>query len=311
MNWESLVHQPFYSKFLAAEQCSSQFVFREYLEITMTVLTVQQPTPSRESIFVPTRTAETLTQRDLLDLAQGRILALRIPNYYPHWLCQELCQRLLQLPEFSRYLRAQNVGVQRTGMTFFETKGDPTLLDRYYQEAKRLSATIRSTCFPYLCPVDKLRVELEEAWSAGARLENLHGRPMLVGIVRMFEDSFELPPHQDVLARDLTDGPGVSLLFSQLSANIYLQEAQVGGELEIWGIKPSYEEFQQLSSDDLHFDREKLPPPAVLYRPRRGDLVLFDSGRVHAVRPSQQGPRVSMSCFIGYRGRERPLTYWS
>jgi len=281
------------------------------LEIFMTLLTVQQQTLSRQSVAVPTRTAEALTQADLLDLVQGRILALRIPNYYPQWLCQELCQRLLQLPEFSRYLRAQNVGVQRTGMTFFETKGDPALLNRYYQEAKRLSATIRSTCFPYLCPIDKLRVELEEAWSAGAHLENLHGRPMLVGIARMFEDSFELPPHQDVLARDLMDNLGVGLLFSQLSANIYLQEARIGGELEIWGLKPSYEEFLQLSCDDLHFDREKLPPAAVLYKPQTGDLVLFDSGRVHAVRPSQQGPRVSMSCFIGYRGLEQPLTYWS
>jgi hypothetical protein len=277
----------------------------------MTLVTVQPPVAQLQATAASTRTASQLTQGDLIDLVQGRILALRIPNYYPQWLCQELCQRLLQLPEFSRYLRAQDVGVQRTGMTFFETKGDPALLDRYYQEAQRLSQTVRSTCFPYLCPIDKLRVELEEAWSAGAHLENIHGRPMLVGIARMFEDSFELPPHQDVLARDISDNPTAGVLLSQLSANLYLQEARYGGELEVWGLKPSYAEFIELSCDDLHFDRRKLPSPKVVYKPQTGDLVLFDSGRVHAVRPSQQGPRVSMSCFIGYRGLERPLTYWS
>ena len=277
----------------------------------MALLTVQKELAQTGIASMPMRTAETLTQGDLTDLVQGNITALRITGYYPQWLCEELCQNLLQLPEFARYLRAQNVGVQRTGMTFFETKGDPVLLDRYYQEAQRMISTIRNACFPYLSPMDKLRVELEEVWSAGAHLENVHRRQMMVGIARMFEDNFELPPHQDVLSRDISDSPAAGLLLAQLSANVYLQEAKFGGELEVWGIKPSYAEFLELSCDDLHFDREKLPQPQVQYKPKAGDLVLFDSGRVHAVRPSRQGPRVSMSCFVGYRGQDRPLTYWS
>lgn len=260
---------------------------------------------------MPVKTTNMITQQDLIDLAEGRFIALRVAKYYPKWLCGELCEKLLQLPEFARYLRAQNVGVQRTGMTFFETKGNPMLLDRYYTEAQRLCANIRKTCFPYLSPIDRLRVELEEVWPTGARLENVHGQQMMVGITRMFEDSFELPPHQDVLARDIVDCPSAGLLLAQLSANIYLQEAEFGGELEVWDLKPSYAEFLALSCDELHFDRSKLPPSAVLYKPCAGDLVLFDSGRVHAVRSSQQGPRVSMSCFVGYRGLTRPLSYWS
>ena len=264
---------------------------------------------SVETIAV--KTARTLTRQDLVDLARGRFIALRIANYYPKWLCENLCKKLLELPEFARYLRAQNVGVQRTGMTFFETKGDPVLLAHYYAEAQRLCATIRKTCFPYISPIDKLRVELEELWPAGAQLENVHGRQMMVGIARMFEDSFELPPHQDVLARDLVDSPNAGSLLSQFSANIYLQEAKLGGELEVWGLKPSNAEFLTLCYDEIHLDRSKLPEPKVFYQPCAGDLVFFDSGRVHAVRPSKQGPRVSMSCFVGYRGQDKPLTYWS
>jgi hypothetical protein len=257
------------------------------------------------------RTATTLNRQDLVDLVQGRFIALRITNYYPKWLCAELCGRLLQLPEFARYLRAQNVGVQRTGITFFETKGDSALLDRYYAQAQNMCATIRRVCFPYLAPIDKLRLELEEVWTNGAQLENIHEQTMMVGIVRMFEDCFELPPHQDVLVRDITDSPSTALLLSQLSANVYLQEARSGGELEVWGIKPSYSEFLELSCDEIHFDRNRLPRSEVLYKPCTGDLVLFDSGRVHAVHPSIHGPRVSMSCFVGYRGENIPLTYWS
>jgi len=277
----------------------------------MGLTTVQKDVAQANFETMRVKTATTLTRQDFIDLAQGRFIALRITDYYPKWLCEKLCKKLLKLPEFARYLRAQEVGVQRTGMTFFETKGDPILLEHYYASAQRMCATIRKTCFPYISPVDKLRVELEELWSAGARLENIHGRQMTVGIVRMFEDSFELPPHQDVLARDAMESPNAGLLLSQFSANIYLQEAKFGGELEVWGLKPSYAEFLKLCYDGLHFDRSKLPPSEVFYKPCTGDLVLFDSGRVHGVRSSNQGPRVSMSCFVGYRGQDKPLTYWS
>jgi 2OG-Fe(II) oxygenase superfamily len=279
--------------------------------MTMVLSIERAYTPQSVLATSPVKVATSLCQQDLLDLVEGKYIALRIRNYYPKWLCEELCTRLLELPEFARYLRAQNVGVQRTGITFFETKGDRDLLNHYYAQAQRMCATIRNACFPYLSPIDKLRLELEEVWNAGARLENIHEQTMMVGIVRMFEDCFELPPHQDVLVRDIADSPSTALLLSQLSANVYLREAGLGGELEVWGIKPSYAEFLNLSCDDLHFDRNKLPDSKVLYKPCAGDLVLFDSGRVHAVRPAMQGPRVSMSCFVGYRGRNLPLTYWS
>jgi 2OG-Fe(II) oxygenase superfamily len=255
--------------------------------------------------------ADAISQQDILNLVNGEFICLHVPNYYPKWLCSQLSSNLLKLPEFSRYVRAKDVGVQRTGMTFFETKGDSNLLDQYYAEAKNMISAIRSSCFPYLSPMDKLRLELEEVWSMGAHLENIHEKTMMVGIVRMFEESFELPPHQDILARDIDEGLNRRPLHNQLSANVYLQCANYGGELKVWREKPSNSEFLKLSSDGLHLDADKMPLPEVCIKPTRGDLILFDSGRVHAVQPSVDGTRVSMSCFIGYRGQKRPLTYWS
>ena len=54
-----------------------------------------------------------------------------------------------------------------------------------------------------------------------------------------------------------------------------------------------------------------LPPPDAVVAPRVGDLILFNSNRIHAVRACRGGPRVTVSCFIGYRGEGRPLGYWS
>lgn len=42
-----------------------------------------------------------------------------------------------------------------------------------------------------------------------------------------------------------------------------------------------------------------------------GDLVLFNSRRMHAVTPGSDKPRLSLSCFVGYRGVASPLTFWS
>jgi 2OG-Fe(II) oxygenase superfamily len=255
--------------------------------------------------------ADAISPQDILDLIRGEFICLRIPNYYPEWLCSQLSSNLLKLPEFSRYVRAKDVGVQRTGITFFETKGDINLLNQYYAEARNMISAIRGSCFPYLSPIDKLRLELEETWSMGAHLENIHEQTMMVGIVRMFEECFELPPHQDILARDLDEGLNPRPLHNQLSANIYLQCANYGGELKVWKEKPNNSEFLKLSSDGLHLDPDKMPQPEVCIKPTKGDLILFDSGRVHAVQPSVDGTRVSMSCFIGYRGEKMPLTYWS
>ncbi|GET39930.1 2OG-Fe(II) oxygenase [Microseira wollei] len=269
---------------------------------------------------ISVRTAKTLVLSDIVDLLEGRLIALRIANYYPQEEVERASKQLLKHTAFERYLRAPDIGVQRTGITFFETNGSWERLERYYEEAYPSIKSLRQTFFPYLSPIDKLRVELEDIWLAGTYIENIHGRRMLVGIGRVFEDGFELPPHQDVLLRDILDAPlppthSLDKLIVQCSANIYLRPADIGGELEIWDEKPSSGQQKAIRDQKYKYegivDRRNLPPAAAVIKPSAGDLILFDAGRIHAVRPSKGGPRLSMSMFIGYRGQDKPLTYWS
>lgn len=268
----------------------------------------------------PIKTALSLTHGDFLDLAQGKYLALHIPNYYPQPESKLISQALIQQQTLERYLRAPDIGVQRTGITFFETNGSIEILERYYEQALLLIQHLRQVCFPYLSPIDKLRLDLSDMWLASAGIENIHNRTMLAGIGRVFEDGFELPPHQDILSRDILDGalPPTHVyedLITQLSTNIYLQIPETGGELEIWESKPSVSEQQEIRDADYKYegiiDRANLPPATITIKPEAGDLILFDSGRIHAVCSSTGGPRVSMSMFIGYRGKDKPLSYWS
>jgi CRP-like cAMP-binding protein len=258
------------------------------------------------------RHAYSLEYDDLLDLFEGRILAIRIPTWYPRWLCEKIARRLLRHPGFARYLMAQDVGVQRIGMTLFEAESDARGLDAYYASAQDTMWSIRRHCFPFLTPIERLRLELDELWPSGAMIESLHGRKMLCGVARMFEDSHSLPPHQDVLARDVPDSRRAAAMKSQLAINCYIRAPREGGDLELWDIDPNTEEYERLRDGRYDFlDRAKLPPSAGKIRPDSGELLLMRSDRVHAVHPSVGGPRMAMSCFIGFYGRDRALSLWS
>jgi hypothetical protein len=265
------------------------------------------------------KTAEHLNIDDLLNLLKGEILVLRIPNYYPLEEAEAISKKIVLQESLQRYHRAPDVGVKRTGVTFFETNGSFEMLERYYEEAPFLIAQLRQVCFPYLSPIDKLKLELTDIWLAGAYIENVHNRRMLAGIARAFEHGFELPPHQDILSRDILDSPLTARnlfqnLTTQLSSNIYLRTPEIGGELELWDLKPSWSQQQSIRDQEYKYegiiDRNNLPPAKIVIKPAVGELMLFDSGCIHAVCASS-GSRVSMSMFIGYRGQDKPLTYWS
>lgn len=265
-----------------------------------------------QSTGLPIRVASELRFDDLADLLAGRILALRIPQYVNRRLADQLCRRLLRHPGFARYLVAPDFGPQRIGMTLFEAENKPELLERYYREALTTSASVRKVCAPMLAPIDRLRLEIEEIWPTGLQIAQFHGKKMLAGIARMFEDNQPLEPHQDVVGRDLPDVAAAQTITAQFTANVYLRLSKAGGEIELWQLQPSQAEAQQLYTGvvDL-FDRTKLPPPTAVIRPTHGELTLWLSDRVHAVRASMGGPRVSASCFVGYRNAELPLLMWS
>jgi len=81
-----------------------------------------------------------------------------------------------------------------------------------------------------------------------------------------------------------------------------------GGELEIWNLIPNEKQMAEPYIGDCDFlDAAKLPPSAVLIRPGVDELVLMLSNRIQAVRASSDGPRASMSCFVGSTGEAERL----
>ena len=251
----------------------------------------------------------------LKKLISGQILAVRIAGYCLPSVTAVLAERLLNHPEFGFYRNAAQIG--RVPQAFFESNGNRILREAYFDEALLRILDLRETFKPYLSPIDRLRLELDEAWPFGGNLLRLERGPMFVGLARVFGEGSEAYPHDDILLRDIPESLVASQITLQFGANIYLSLPSMGGELDIWNFVLTPEEYdrRRLIGEDgqrsYGLDRALIGPPATTIRPAIGELVLFCANRVHAVRPSYGGNRVTLSCFVGYSNDSSPLVSWS
>lgn len=190
-------------------------------------------------------------------------------------------------------------------------------VDRYYVEALDTSRLFRAV--DLLGPLDKLRLELDEAHPFGCVLgrDETTRSPRAAGLVRIMQRSSSRGlVHMD-------DVDVVSPDRGVFSANVYLQNAASGGELEIWPVTLSSEKdlmdnaaavgLLTSSSGDPLAQRalrdSVLPNPPVVIAPQPGDLVLLSVQRPHAVKGPIHGarPRVSVQTFVTHRGVNMPL----
>jgi predicted 2-oxoglutarate/Fe(II)-dependent dioxygenase YbiX len=66
-----------------------------------------------------------------------------------------------------------------------------------------------------------------------------------------------------------------------------------------------------MRGNDYGVQVERLGEPDLVVRPDPGDLLMFNSRKMHAVSPGTGHNRLAVSCFVGYRGDNLPLTFWS
>jgi 2OG-Fe(II) oxygenase superfamily len=256
------------------------------------------------------RIAGELVESDLVDLAERRILALRIPAFTLRPAARALALRILASPHQSRYAVAPTVA--KVGTTFFETAGDLDGRARYHEASARSEDLLRQACGPFETPIAVFRTRLGALGAAGVCTESVDGQPMMTGVARIFDEGSAIRPHQDVLAHDAPCARTPRELVSQLSVNVYVGIARRGGELALWRESFSAPEYQERAipgTPDL--DERLLPPPAAVLRPRLGELVAFNCTCVHAVRPVLRGRRITFATFVGYRGPSRPWSFWS
>lgn len=251
---------------------------------------------------------DAIESADLSRLAHGEALALRVRHFIPADLAATLAERLLS-DGFDHYVNAPSIG--RIGMAFYETGNQPALLQSYFDTALQNVSMLRERCSPFLSPIDLLRCSLDEVWPAGASLEQLHGRKMFIGLSRVVEPDVCFLAHHDIFEKDAPECFHARSLQAQFACNVYLQVPKQGGMLQMWEKDLSPSQFDRLRGSSYGIEPRVLGAPDVEIVPEAGELVIFNSRKMHAVTPSRDVSRLSLSCFVGYRGEHAPLTYWS
>lgn len=251
---------------------------------------------------------KTLDKTCIAEIANNTLRAVIIKEFISPQLATELSKKILN-HGYAHYENAPSIG--RIGMAFYEAEGDPIKISNYFEQAGKNLADLRSRCSPLISPIDLLRCKLDESWPAGAMLETLYGKKMYVGLSRVVEPGVTFLAHHDILAKDAPNNFQAYSLQAQIACNIYLSMPIDGGGLQIWNTEIDPEEFDNLRQDSYGIPPENLGPPHLEVQPEPGDLVLFNSRLIHAVTPGQELPRLSLSCFVGYRGAAAPLSFWS
>ena len=254
--------------------------------------------------------------RELVALANHDALAVRVRGFYDAALCEKVALDLVGR-ESENWQVSVAGGLEssdvRSVATPFNvaTKGGDEAVDRYFRTSRQVMRSLRPD--GGLSPLDKLRLELDEAWPGGACVSKRDGRPFLAGLPRLMKGPTRWLQgfcHVD----DISPARPMRGLFS---ANVYLQVPDVGGALQIWPLtwRTRWDFYRHATTLSLLTEqtdeaqdrlRAVLPPPQTV-EVSPGDLVLLCAQRPHAVMGFPFGTRVSLQSFLTVEGAARPL----
>jgi hypothetical protein len=255
-----------------------------------------------------------LTHEAVSDLVHRNVMAIHVENYYDPALAKKIADKLCKSSLFGKYENAPNIG--RVGQAYFEGLSSEKSAEKYRSDSRKWLSKLRSDCSPYILPIDRFRLEIDEAWGRGAKLGNLHLAKNLkafAGLVRIFSQGSGTEIHLDNLAWDLEkiDKANTEVM-TQLAVNVYLDVPDSGGEVKLWRISPDKKEYEKYRNKNSYgLDEAKMPKPDLIFKPKIGDLWLFRASELHQVVEAGKGRRVTQSCFVGFRGDDEYLIVWS
>ncbi len=255
---------------------------------------------------------------DVRAVAEGRALALVIENYYSQEACAALTEGLLAATElwlgYPPGIGADHINI--LGTPLYNCLGEELSPDctEYFEKAPGRNRDLRAAIAPLIHPADRVRIELDNEWPAGATLLRIGGHQTFFGLCRFIRAGGGMEPHTDRADWDLPCEE-TSRIRAQLFLNTYLTQTEAGGDLELWSrevpTKAHYDEIRSVETP-YAMDRRLLQEPDVTLSIDPGTLVIGNASKPHAVTPcSGGGHRLSVSGFLGYSGPQEPLRAFS
>lgn len=272
-------------------------------------------------------TTNYLSEKALRALFAHEILAIRVPGFCSPQVCDSIAQRALHKEIRNWNVRDVKQGYKESDVDVFGSpfnmaiKGQD-VWDNYFRRAQELSQELRDLASPHAYPLDTFRSQVDEHWPSGLMAGTYGGHKMVPGLVRIMKErgqnATDIPLNCHV---DTT--PILARNHGQYSVNIYLRPAASGGSLFIWDtrirlldivtrwfvVKNFFLQSNYLDESLQRRFQAMLPPPTEV-PVEKGDLVMLNTARPHAISAFIGGPRVSLQAFVTYK-RGEPLKLWA
>jgi hypothetical protein len=253
--------------------------------------------------------SESLQSGHLIDLAEGRLAAIRYRSFCSRPACEKLSHAFLTSLRLHEHPAAP--GICTVGISYGYAIRYPELAKQYISENERVTRGIREASEDLSNPLDRFLADLCLAWPGGistAQLDPLGSLHAMTG--RIIPAGMSVLPHRDDLREQALGNPTANELRAQFGFNVYLKCPSAGGELLLFLVDVTTEEYQSLRGSNYGVPFEALGKPAFSLTPEQGDAIFFDSLKLHAIAPGDDS-RITLSAFIGMPHSSGPLLVWA
>ena len=252
-------------------------------------------------------------------LFNGRIAAIRFPNFYDKRLAKVLSDWIVNHPDRTEY--GQNVAdpdnpgkvkhiyyqVDRVGIPknlFIRKSPDHPDWDLYFRKKVEIESAIRKLTNSRH-PIDEIIEQMNYSFFNGAERDEINGKEAFAGIARV------TVPGKDSLLERYPHVDGTWPCDGHFSVNVYLSMPKNGGELEIFNgpVLTANEVSNVTANRDFRTEGYR----STLVQPEVGDLIIFNTRRPHAVKTYREcdGIRVSLASFFLHDYMYKPLRFYS
>jgi hypothetical protein len=248
-------------------------------------------------------TSNELSAASFAALRHGEVIAIVLDDVASAEECDRACRGLRILTEKTTYRWSSDLRV--LGVSVGEAHEGTEALERYLEGSEQIVAMTRNLVFAGVTPVDRIAHHILRIWQPGLRIPFLNERPFLSQILRRWKTGGGAHPHLDQTRTTLLRPFAME---NRFGLNVYVGMPTKGGAVEFWNRSMTDEEYVGLKRPDYGLNRDVLGPPDLAIRPRRGQAILFDAFKPHAVEAvAGEGERVTNACFFGFAGEDKPL----
>ncbi len=247
--------------------------------------------------------ASELTMKSMNSLLDGEITAIVLNDVMAESECGRACRRIRALTERSTHRWTSDLTI--LGTSIGEAHESHEARERYFDGAEHTVRIAREVVFEGFTPIDVVVQRMLAVWAAGVRIP-FHGeQPYLGQVLRRWKTAGAAHPHLDQSKTPLLNQLNIE---RRIGVNVYLEMPTQGGAMEFWNRRFSDEEFIRIKRPDYGLDRYLLGAPDLTMRPLRGQAVIFDASKPHAVEAvAGTGERITNACFLGFGGPDRSL----